>query len=424
MITQLQLLNQILETKDYSTIIENNITSDYFPNYEKEFIFINKHYITYGNVPDKATFLNAFPDFEIIQVTESKDYLVSEIYREHNEKFLASTFNKIKGLLMAGKTDDAMNLFSNAAQVASSKKHLDAINIMEDTSRYNDYVDRCTNLDKYYLSTGLRELDSSLGGGIDMENELGVVAARTGIGKSWRIIKMVTAAVKKGLKVGLFSGEMSVNKVGYRFDSLMSGVSNSSLVHGNISVTNEYKSYLDNLENDYTGKLFIMTRDMVDGNCGVTALRGFVEKYNLDILFIDQLSLLDDDKNARQPNERMANISKDLKVLQVTKKIPIISASQQNRTAVDDDGLAGTENIAVSDRVAQDASFVIFLGMKDNYLILNIAKARDGASQRLLKYYVNYDNGTFAFINSANDSEGLNREKEASVSPVTGEMVF
>ena len=55
---------------------------------------------------------------------------------------------------------------------------------------------------------------------------------------------------------------------------------------------------------------------------------------------------------------------------------------------------------------------------------MNIAKARDGASQRLLKYYVNYDNGTFAFINSANDSEGLNREKEASVSPVTGEMVF
>lgn len=409
MITQLQLINEILESKDYSIILENNITSEYFPDYQKEFTFINKHYLTYDQVPDKVTFLNAFPDFEIIQVTESKEYLVDEIYREHNEKFLATTFNRIKGLLMAGKTDDAMNLFSNAAQIASTKKHLDAVNILEDLSRYDSYIDRCNNIDRFYLTTGLRELDESLGGGIDRENELGVIAARTGVGKSWMLIKMVTAAVKRGLTVGLFSGEMSVSKVGYRFDSLMSGVSNSGLVHGNISVESNYRAYLDSLKDTYKGKLFIMTRDMVDGSCGVTALRGFVEKYNLDILFIDQLSLLDDDHNAKQPNERMADISKDLKVLQVTKKIPIISASQQNRTAVDEDGLAGTEHIAVSDRVSQDASFVIFLSMKDDNLIFNIAKARDGASQRLLKYHVNYDTGVFNFLGSANDSEGLNR---------------
>ena len=96
MITQLQALNLILASHDFSFILENNIDSDYFPNYKKEFVFIRKHYTQYGQVPDQATFLKQFPDFEIIQVTESVDYLVNELYREHNESFLITTFNKSK----------------------------------------------------------------------------------------------------------------------------------------------------------------------------------------------------------------------------------------------------------------------------------------------------------------------------------------
>ena len=354
--------------------------------------------MTYGQTPDQVTFLNNFPNFDIIEVNESTDYLVSELYREHNEKFLAQTFNKIKGLLLAGKTDDAMNLFSSSAQVASTKKHLDAVNLLEDVSRYDAYLDKCNDFDKYYITTGLKELDESLGGGIDRQEELGIIAARTGIGKSWLLLKLVTAAVKRGLTVGLFSGEMSVNKVGYRFDTLMSHISNGKLIHGNIEAANDYKSYLDDLKENHKGKLYVMTRDMVDGNCGVTALRGFVDKYNLDILFIDQLSLLDDDRNAKQFYEKAANISKDLKVLQTMKHIPIISVSQQNRSAVDENGFAGTENIAQSDRISQDATFILFLNYKDNILTISIAKARDGASQHLLKYDIDLDHGWYNYI--------------------------
>ena len=40
---------------------------------------------------------------------------------------------------------------------------------------------------------------------------------------------------------------------------------------------------------------------------------------------MDQHSLLEDDKKGRTPVDRAANISKDLKNLQVMKKIPIIA---------------------------------------------------------------------------------------------------
>ena len=102
MLTQLQVLNIILSTGNLSIILDNGLTADYFPNFRNEFNFIYLHYKNYNQVPDLATFLKSFPDFEVLQVNESIDYLLDELYREKNENFLASTFNKIRDLLLKG----------------------------------------------------------------------------------------------------------------------------------------------------------------------------------------------------------------------------------------------------------------------------------------------------------------------------------
>ena len=51
----------------------------------------------------------------------------------------------------------------------------------------------------------------------------------------------------------------------------------------------------------------------------VSQLRAFIEKENLDILFVDQHSLLEDERHGKTPVEKAANISKSLKALQVLK---------------------------------------------------------------------------------------------------------
>ena len=66
MTSQLQVLNKILQTKDYSFILLNSLDEGYFYNYKAEFKFIKKHYETYGTVPDQMTFAQAFPDFDFI----------------------------------------------------------------------------------------------------------------------------------------------------------------------------------------------------------------------------------------------------------------------------------------------------------------------------------------------------------------------
>lgn len=413
MLTQCQLLNKILATGDISIITNNGITSDYFTSLKNEFNYIYNHYKQYSQVPDLATFLNVFENFEVLEVNESTDYLVNELRREKDESFLASTFNQIRSLLMDGKTDEAMDLFTTSSSKVGVNKHLDAVDILDDISRYDDYVDKCNDFMKYYISTGFKELDKILGGW-DRNEELAVISARAGVGKSWILLKSITASVERGLRVGLFSGEMSINKVGYRFDTLMSHLSNGKIMHGNSDVAVDYKKFLDGLQSNHKGNLYVLTPDRINGDATVDVLRGFIEKYNLDILFIDQHSLLQDQRHAKQAFERASNISKDLKILQTLKHIPIISVSQQNRSSIEEGKFAGTENIAQSDRIAQDATVILFLSMKDGIMTMNIGKSRDGGTGRVLNYEVDFNTGKFEFLPGDEDADLFSAQFETS----------
>ena len=195
---------------------------------------------------------------------------------------------------------------------------------------------------------------------------------------------------------------MSERKVGYRIDTLIGHISNTALTKGNIEVQNEYKQYLDSLPNKFTGTMKVLTPNMIGGPAGVTALRAFIEKDNLDILFVDQHSLLEDDRKAKNPVEKASNISKDLKNLQVLKQIPIISVSQQNRASTENG--VGLEHIAQSDRIAQDSTIVLFFEQKEGIITMHLVKSRDSANMKDLSYAVDLNRGIFTYIPTENDA--------------------
>ena len=409
---QLQFINYLLASGDSSLVTLNNLNKDFFSDYPEEYKYITEHLHQYGNVPDTITFLDKFPDFDIIEVNESADYLVDKLYKDKNTRDLASIFNDIKNSLMTDDLDKAMEIYMNSVETMSQAKHIDSVDILRDTSRYEAYLERCDNFDKYYVRTGFKELDEIIGGW-DREEELATIAARSNQGKTWILLKCAVAAVEQGLNVGLYSGEMSERKVGYRVDTLISNISNTAITKGDRSIQNVYKKYLDELPNKYKGSLRILTPNMIDGPAGVGALRAFIERDNLDILFIDQHSLLEDDRRARAPYEKAANISKDLKNLQVLKKIPIIAVSQQNRTSTENG--VGLEHIAQSDRIAQDSTIVIFFEQKDGTMTMHLIKSRDSANMKDLKYDVNLNNGTFIY-KPDDEEEDINIAPDNSVS--------
>ena len=304
-----------------------------------------------------------------------------------------------------------MSIYTSSVDTVLQAKHVDSIDLLKDISRYDDYVDKITNYDKHFIQTGFKELDEILGGW-DIHEELATIVARSNKGKSWILLKSSTKAVEQGLRVGVYSGEMSPNKVGYRFDTLLSHLSNSAMVRGKQDIQNAYRKYLEELPSKYTGCYKVLTPNMMDGPIGVTALRAFIEKEKLDILFIDQHSLLEDDRKARNSVERAANISKDLKKLQVTLGIPIITVSQQNRGNTDDG--VGLHNIAQSDRIGQDSTVVLFFDQKEGIMEMNLVKSRDSANNKSLNYAIDFDKGIFEYIpESDNAIDGKGTEELA-----------
>lgn len=381
----------------------NSIDDTFFSEYTQEFKFIRNHITQYGQLPDRLTFLNKFPDFDFIEVTENPNYLVDELYNDRNKRLMAKIFNRVRDCINADDVKTAMEVFNSASQDLLSASHIDCVDILQDKSRYEAYVERTQDFSKFYVKTGFDELDTVIGGWDRLE-ELATIVARPGVGKSWILLKCAIAAAQQGLTVGLYSGEMSERKVGYRFDTLVGHVSNRGIIQGNIDVMTQYKMFLDNLNKQFTGTIKVITPRMIKHAATVTDLDAFIEKEHLDMLCIDQHSLMEDQRRAKDPVTRAANISTDLKQLQVLRQIPIIAVSQQNRAATDDTQVIDVSRIAQSDKIGQDSTVVIFLEQKDGVLTLHLAKARDGGSGQKLKYAIDLDKGVFNFMPNEDDA--------------------
>ena len=418
---QLQFLNRVLDTHDSTLFTNNALTEEFFSDYVDEYKFIKNHISVYGNIPDKESFLSNFPNFDIIKVNEPDNYLLDELYRDRNKRSLIAAFNKVRELLNDDKVDDAMAIYMNAQSNLSSQIAMQSIDIINDRSRYDKYIEKCSDISKSYIKTGFKELDNLIGGW-DRFDEYATIVARLGVGKTWIMLKAALAAAEQGLTVGIYSGEMSAEKIAYRIDTLLSHISNKDMTHGRVDSQVAYKQYIDDLPNMIKGRILVLTPDKLGAPAGVSALKAFIEKDNLDILCIDQHSLLEDDRKAKNPVERAGNISKDIKNLQVMKRIPIITISQQNRENTDNG--VGNHLIAQADRIGQDSTTIIFAEQKNNIMTLSLTKSRDSESGKKLNYLIDLNIGKFTYIPEGDNETAAALRDEFEYESDDGENVF
>lgn len=397
MVSQNQVLSKVIANKDFSLISLNNLDEKYFFNCVAEYNFIKNHYEQYKAVPDKLTFLSTFPDFDYVEVGEPDTYLLEQLYKDYNMSYLANRFNGMRSLLESGQIEKASDFFIKSVEDFHVGNVMTYTDILSDTSRYDHYLDKTVNHKDYYISTGLPELDAAINGGIDRENENFVIAARTGIGKTQMMVKMASAASMQGLRVAVYEGEMTADKLGYRFDAFIGHVKNSAINRGELYIQKEYEQYIKSLSIANYGPIFVLTPTDVPGPVTVNVLRSFVEKTKADILFVDQYSLMEDTSHAKTSFERVGNIAKDIKKLQVEKKIPVIAVSQMNRTKTEEGQGPDTTQIGLSDMIPQYATILVMLDKKDDVLTLNIVKSRDGGSGAL-KYNCDFNTGRMTFI--------------------------
>ena len=83
MLVTTQVINKILQTKDFGIVKRNCLDESYFKGFTDEYKFIENHVNLYGNVPDLQTFIGKFTDFALFEVNETESYLIDKLYEEY-----------------------------------------------------------------------------------------------------------------------------------------------------------------------------------------------------------------------------------------------------------------------------------------------------------------------------------------------------
>lgn len=409
---QAQILNKVLQTKDISLLVDNNITEEYFIEYPDEYQFIKNHYENYGKVPDVETFLSNFTDFDLLEVNESDRYLIDTIREEY---LYSKSVPVIKHAaeLLKGDANEASRYLQSELINLTPNYTIPTVDISKNTSRLDMFKNKSENKDAWFISTGFEELDDIVGGW-QMGEELVVFFARTGNGKSWVVVKSAEHAWSIGKNVGYISPEMSADKIGYRFDTMHEHFSNTALVRGNLSEVSEdeYGKYFEKLA-ERNNKFLVSTPKDFNNKVTVSKLRNFVIGNKLDMLVIDGITYMSDERAKRGDNKTTAltNISEDLMQLSCELKIPVIVVVQSNRGGVEKD-TPDLEDIRDSDGIAHNATKVISLSKKEDALSMKIKKHRDGRVGDKLTYLWDVDKGQFNWIPSDEDYAPQEKKEE------------
>lgn len=411
----LQILNKVIQTQDMQLITKNALTEEYFVGYESEFNFILEHFNKYGKVPDKATFLDNFNEFSFIDVAETDKYLLDTLYEEHLYYKSVEVVQKVAELLKTNANDAVEYLHSQLPnlEIAATSEGTDIISQADE--RYQVYKDKMNTDNPWYITTGFEELDGILNGWAKGE-DLIVLFARTGQGKSWVLAKTLVHAWEIGNRVGYISPEMSPTKIGYRFDTLFKNFSNRNLVWGKEEP--DYEGYIKDLKAQKIPFIVATPLDF-QKKVTVTKLKHFCQTNKLDVLGIDGITYLTDERYKKGDNKTISltNISEDLTSLSIELGIPILVVVQSNRSGVkgaDSDGTPELETIRDSDGIAQNATKVIALRQTGAGLEFGIKKHRDGINGGKLIYYWDIDRGQFNYIPSDEDAvKPERRQKKA-----------
>lgn len=377
------MISKMLDMRDTSMLSEQGLHPEMFLNTQAELNFILAHENKYKCVPDHATFIAEFPDFELYSSNEDigfisekiKDnFLYPKLYKVIQDSANSLTTSSIDTLK---HIEDAITDIKSHVNI-NTKRGTDIVSTAKD--RYLEVEARSKVDGLLGITTGIQLLDDITYGWLP--NDYAILFARTNQGKSWLSIFFGVKAWESGKKVVYYSGEMDKFTVGMRFDNLYKHFKNAELMTGKIDLE-EYNNYTSSLSNK-SGFIVVEPSDF-GGFPTVSDLEGVMKYHNADILIIDQLSLMKSTVKGSK-TEMYGSISGELVMMQRKLKRPILLVAQANRNSEKNkrEDLDTPELIDIQDcdKVSQDSSKVFSFTEHENIIKLSILKSRFGAKGR------------------------------------------
>lgn len=397
---QLQALNKAILDNDITLLTQNGLDVEYLDEYSEEYEFIIEHYKDYGNVPDDETILDRFEGFKLLDVKESQRYIVEKLQEEKMFNDMIPILNDISEQMQVDSFQAVKDGAPKLMKLMQEKVLFGAVDIAANAGKRYDWAASIAEKNGMLgLRTGFKHLDDLLGGLLPGE-ELVVITARPGVGKSWLMDAIAANVWNQGHSILLYSGEMSEELVGSRIDTIISQVPNSGITRGTLTESewDSYDEHITYMENSGV-PLMVSTPEHLGDMLNINTLEALIEKYKPEAVFIDQLSLMREDyPTRRQTREIYADITKQLFNMSAKHGIPILLNVQTSRQATQTiSQTPRLENLAESDGIGQNASRVIGMTVDWNsgtpIMSAALIKNRYGVSNQLIEILWDVNNG-------------------------------
>lgn len=353
----------ILETKHFQSIGNQQL-----------FKLIKTYYTDYRSIPtptELIALVKNVPNEEIRTTIIEELQKINSTEEVQNLDFMIDeTIKFIKDSVFL----EALILGSDGIQEKNDEKKIKAKALMEEMSKIS--VDSDLGLDfddieemiKYYQERllGIRtqhdEFNKRIGAGF-LPQTLSVIMAASGVGKSLLMTDLISGHIKDGKNVLLVSMEMMDKEIMKRVHANALDLEINTLRTISPDVIRQAHRQLTS---ESIGKFYV--KDYPNGSFSALMLEQLLESYKIekgiefDIVYLDYLGIMKSDLVS--PSAGLYSYVKSIveEVRAVAKKfdIPIVSASQLNRQAVNN---TEASNDAVSDSIGtvQTADFIVFL---------------------------------------------------------------
>ena len=318
--------------------------------------------IKVGDIDDKILKQMVVEQLKIVYLQIGADdlpYVKNEYLTFSKNQRVKDALLKSVDLLKAGNYDKIIDTMMAASKVGlENDLGLDYVDnfesIIEDVKRNS-------------ISTGWDVVDELMDGGLG-PGELGVVMAPSGIGKSWFLSKIACSAIQMGMNVLHYTLELSENYVGQRYTTILTGIQTTEHKERKDEIIRKIKQTSGRVRIKYYPPQFATSKTL---SAHIEKLRA--TGFNPNLIIIDYADLLKSSNSRDGLYAELGGIYEELRGLSGEAGIPIWTATQTNRAAIDHEVIQA-DSVGDSYKKVQTADFIMSVSRKTKDKLSNTGR--------------------------------------------------
>ena len=267
------------------------------------------------------------------------------------------------------------------------------------------------------VTTGWSDIDNIVGGGLG-KNELGVVIAPTGAGKSMVLVHLGAEALREGKTVVHYTLELQETVIANRYDSCITGYPLDEIINFKEEVYEEIK--------DIEGSLII--KEYPTKSASTNTIKAHLSRLvkrgiNPGMVIIDYGDLLKPVVVRKEKRNELESIYEEMRGISAEFQCPVWTASQTNRSGLSAEVIT-MEQISEAFNKCFVADFIFSVSRtiedkQNNQGKLFIAKNRNGPDGMVFPIFMDTSNVNIKILPNTTSHNNANSNPAVVTAPVS-----